>query len=87
MNTLTNQDPYLSTENYRDNVILLEELEFAMPKEQLKRITELHNKGVRLEDIAEQVKRNYYEVLLAIIHQVKHGYKMRPIAFRKKVKS
>ncbi|GGB63731.1 hypothetical protein GCM10011409_46000 [Lentibacillus populi] len=85
MNTLTNDRAYVKEGRHRDNVILLEELEFCMPKDQLRTITELHNNGMWIEDIAEEVKRNPYEVLLALIHQVKRGYKMRPLAVRRKL--
>lgn len=66
-----------------DNVILLEDLEFGMPREQLEEITDLYNNGWDFQDIAKEVKRNRYEVLLALIHQVKSGRHMRPLAFRK----
>ncbi|MBT2215863.1 hypothetical protein KK120_08875 [Virgibacillus dakarensis] len=84
LNTLTYGNapilPEIGSEKY---VILLEDLEFCMPKDQLKHITDLHNDGMWIDDIAEEVKRNPYEVLLALIHQVKRGYKMRPMAFRR----
>ena len=65
-----------------DNVILLSELEFGMPRWQLNRITELHNRGMMYEDIAKKVKRNKYEVLIALIHQAKNGKRLRPFAQR-----
>jgi hypothetical protein len=80
MNTLNGNVPHVSK---GDNVILLSDLEFAMPKEQLQLITKLHNEGMRLEDIVNEVKRNPYEVLIALIHQVKQGKKLRPLAYRR----
>lgn len=82
MNTLTNTRPFVAG-MAKDNVILLEELEFNMPIEQLNYITELHNDGMSYEDISKEVKRNKYEVLLALIHQAKKGKPLRPLAFRK----
>jgi len=72
--------PFL--EESEDYVILLPNLEFAMSKSQLKTITELHNEGMWIEDIAEEVKRNPYEVLIALIHQVMRGAKVKPLAYR-----
>lgn len=66
-----------------DNVILLEDLEFGMPREQLEEITHLHNNGWDFQEIAKEVKRNPYEVIIALLHQVRQGRKMRPLAFRK----
>lgn len=66
-----------------NNVILLEDLEFAMPKDQLEDITKLHNDGINFQDIAKEVKRHPYEVIIALLHQVKQGRHMRPFAFRK----
>lgn len=60
--------PEIGADNY---VILLEDLEFGMDKQQLQEITDLHNNGVDFQDIAKQVKRNPYEVLMALIHQTK----------------
>lgn len=88
MNTLSQGNPPILPETRaRDYVILLEDLEFCMPKQQLEKITNLHNSGTDIEDIAMKVKRNPYEVLLAIIHQVKRGIKMRPLAFKKQQES
>ncbi|MEC5422088.1 hypothetical protein QGM71_01095 [Virgibacillus sp. C22-A2] len=81
MNTLSNV-AMLKQTRARDNVILLEELEFVMPTEQLQTITDLHNDGMELEDIAKEVKRNQYEVLIALIHQNKRNVKLRPFAYR-----
>ena len=67
----------------RDNTILLEELEFSMPNAQLQNITDLHNDGMAYEDISKKVKRNKYEVLLALIHQGKRGKRLKPLVFRK----
>ena len=79
MNTLTTVS-YIT--EAPDNVILLSELEYGMPRWQLDKITELHNRGMRYEDIAKKVKRNKYEVLVALIHQAKNGRRLRPFAQR-----
>lgn len=54
-------------------VIMLEDFNFIMPLKQLNLITELHNNGMKVGEISEQVKRNEYEVLLALIHQTDKG--------------
>src|SRR5699024_9180305 len=79
MNTLTTVS-YIT--EAPDNVILLSELKSGMPKSQLNRSTELHRQGMRYEDIAKKVKRNKYEVLIALIHQAKSGKRSRPFANR-----
>jgi len=79
MNTLTTVS-YIT--EAPDNVILLSELEYGMPRWQLDKITELHNRGMRYEDIAKKVKRNKYEVLVALIHQAKNGRRLRTFAQR-----
>lgn len=83
MNTLVGYTPILNTDRARENVILLEDLEFAMPKDQLEDITELHNSGMDFQDIAKEVRRNPYEVIIALLHQVKSGKQMAPLAYRK----
>lgn len=78
MNTLNRSFiPNLNTDRARENVILLDDLEFAMTKDQLETITEMHNSGITFPKISEEVKRNKYEVLLALLHQVKKGRLMR----------
>ncbi|HSH25992.1 MAG TPA: hypothetical protein VLA13_10740 [Massilibacterium sp.] len=68
----------------RDYVILLEDLEFAMPKTQLKRITDKHNSGLIIEEIAKEEGRDIYEIILALLHQAKtNKVSLRPLAFRK----
>lgn len=86
MNTLTKskkEKAFIEPRRARDYVILLDDLEFAMSKEQLWEITNLHNDGMKLEDISEHVQRDKYEVLIALIHQAKKGtVKLRPFARR-----
>lgn len=84
MNTLTGKvNAFLEPKKSGHYVILLDDLEFAMSKEQLWQITNLHNDGMKLEDISEYVKRDKYEVLIALIHQAKKGtVKLRPFARR-----
>ncbi|MUV39447.1 hypothetical protein JNUCC1_03325 [Lentibacillus sp. JNUCC-1] len=82
MNTLSYRMSTLQSERARDNVIMLEDLEFAISKRQLQNITELHNKGMYFTDISKRVKRDPYEVLLAILHQFKSGKPMKPLGIR-----
>lgn len=80
MNTLTYGNSFVKQGYARDNVILLEELEFSMPKNQLDLITQLHNEGNSYKEISKLVKRNEYEVIIALLHQVKRRFKLRPLA-------
>lgn len=79
VNTLTHRAPILKQTRARDNVIMLEGLEFNISKKQLREITELHNEGKTYNEISKTVKRDPYEVILALLHQTRRGYKMRPI--------
>lgn len=63
----------------KDYVFLLEDMEFAMTKEQLSTVTKRWNEGHRIPDIAEDESRNPVEVLIALIHQAKRGCKVRPL--------
>lgn len=80
MNTLDNNQKNFLEGEPKDHVILLDTLEFGMPKSQLEEITELHNRGWGFEEISEEVRRNPYEVIVALLHQVMKGRKMRPMA-------
>lgn len=53
---------------WRDNVVLLEELEFGMTKQQLESIQISHNEGMQVVEIAESENRNIYEVIIALLH-------------------
>lgn len=81
MNTLQSRPAMIELNRRRDYIILLETLEFAMPESQLEAITTLHNQGVGYKEISKRVKRNKYEVIIALLHQVKSGIAMRPFAF------
>lgn len=83
MNTLIKTPMHIKTRPAGEYVILLDDLEFVMTKEHLNDITLLHNNGKSLEYISKFVKRNEYEVLLALIHQAKRGVKLRPFAYRR----
>ena len=55
-----------------------------MPKTQLKRITDKHNSGLIIEEIAKEEGRDIYEIILALLHQAKtNKVSLRPLAFRK----
>ena len=78
MNTLNNKIPIMQQTFSRDYVILLEDLEMGISKDQLNDITELHKAGMDFEDISQEVKRDPYEVLVALIHQAKRGHVLPP---------
>lgn len=69
-------------EDGTDWVILLEDLEFAMSRKQLERITRSWNRGTSVERLAELEKRRPIEVLLALLHQSNQGKQLRPFAYR-----
>lgn len=68
---------------FKDYEIALEDLEFLFTKDQLSEITELHNSGTWIIDIAKQIERNEYEVLIALIHLHRKGKLTKEIAFRR----
>lgn len=82
MNTLNHHIPIMQPSNSRDYVVMLEDLEFGISKQQLNHITDLHMQGMEWEDISQETKRDVYEVLVALIVQAKHG-RIMP-AFRHK---
>jgi hypothetical protein len=69
-----------------DYIILLDDLEFGMSKEQLNRILELHNKGWKFEKIARFENRDPYEVICALLHLSRSKPKQikKPLAYRVK---
>lgn len=79
MNTRTDKVYHLKQTRARDNVIILSDLEFNFKRSQLNRIQELHNNCVHYQDISIEIKRCPYEVMLALIHMVKTGRKIKPI--------
>lgn len=78
MNTLTNT-PLVEPSRSRNYEIALDGLEFAFPKYQLEEIKELHNEGKNFNQISKLVKRNRYEVVIAILHLTRKGHAMRSI--------
>lgn len=79
MNTLQKRTPMIEQTGRKDHVILLDELEFGMSKGQLETITKMHNEGMDFQDISKEVKRNPYEVIVALLHQAKIGKKLVPL--------
>ena len=77
MNTATQRVPILKQTKKRDYVFLLEDLELAMHKDQLNRVTKSWNDGTRIEVIAEYEERKPVEILIALMHQAKKGCKVR----------
>lgn len=80
MKTITARVPLIKQSRKRDYVFLLEDLELTMHKDQLQRVTEKWNEGSKVEVIAKEEERNPVEILLALMHQAKTGFKMRPFA-------
>ena len=78
MNTLNHKLPIMQQTFSRDYVILLGDLEMGISKDQLNHITNLHKAGMDWEDISQEVKRDPYEVLVALIHQAKRGHVLPP---------
>lgn len=63
--------------------IALDDLEFAFSKKELSYIQNTHNNNIWITDIAKNIKRNEYEVLIAILHMHKQGKKIKSIAFKR----
>lgn len=59
--------------------IALGNLEFAFSKRELNYIQKNHNNGVWFVDIAEEIKRDPYEVLIAIMHMLRKGMNIDPL--------
>lgn len=79
MNTLGYQVPRLRSKNARDNIIALDGLEFAFPIDQLEKIKNMHNTGYHFNQISQAVKRNPYEVIIALLHLAREGHYLLPI--------
>jgi len=60
----------IGKENY---VIILEDLEFAFHRDDLSKIKLLHNQGFYIHEIAIHLKRDEYEIFLAILHLHREG--------------
>ena len=78
MNTAGSNIPVIKLMRHRDYEIALDGLEFVFHKEQLHQIKELHNAGLSYNQISWVVKRDPYEVIIALLHLVRKGEKMRP---------
>lgn len=63
----------------KDYVFLLEDMEFAMTKDQLERVTKNWNNGIKITDIAQSERRDPVEVLIALIHQARRGIRLKPL--------
>lgn len=63
----------------KDYIFLLEDMEFAMTKEQLDRVTQNWNNGFKVSELAEFERRDPIEILIALIHQAKRGKSLRPL--------
>ena len=79
MNTRNNALSAVLDPEEDDYEIALEGLEFAFSKRELKYIQEQHNDGIWFTDIAESIKRDDYEVLIAIMHMLRRGRQIKPL--------
>lgn len=84
INTANSYVPIIPLKKYNSYEIALEDLEFVFTKNQLHEITVMHNNGVWVTDIAKNIKRNEYEVLIALIHQHRKGKLTKELAHRRK---
>lgn len=78
MNTLTRDNSFLRSDRARDNVIVLDDLEFSFSKRQLEKIKEYHNMGKGVREISQLILRDEYEVVLALLHFVRTKERIRP---------
>lgn len=83
MNTLTHL-PLLNKKRHGNYVIALDDLEFAFPKTQLERIRELNNEGYGYKEISKMVRRDKYEVIIALLHICREGHEVGPMGGWKK---
>jgi len=72
MNTL-NGSPTLSRERQGDYVLALDGLEFAFPVRQLEEIKRLNQEGHGYKEISKKVRRNRYEVIIALLEICRQG--------------
>ncbi|MGJ9460312.1 hypothetical protein [Oceanobacillus sp. CF4.6] len=61
---------------------VLEDLELAFPRNQLKEVTKSWNKGASIEYIAAKYNRDPDEVFLALFHQARKSKIRRPFMGR-----
>lgn len=79
INTRSYQTNYALSHNDEKYEIALEELEFAFSENELNYIQNTHNNGVWFTDIAKNIRRDDYEVLIAIMHMLRKGRKIKPL--------
>jgi len=80
-NTINPDNPkhLLPNEKY---IIILEDLEFAFSESDLQYIKDFaHERWI--EDIADDLKRNVWEVLMAYIHLLRNGADLPPLGVRR----
>lgn len=78
MKTDTKRVPLIEQRHYRDFVVLLEDKEFYMSKDQLERVKFLHNEGRTAREISKYERRDIYEIIVALLHLVKSGHALKP---------
>lgn len=64
-------------------VIVLEELNFIFREKELTQITTMNNVGYSIFDISVEMKRDEYEIMLALMHQHKEKQLTKAINFRR----
>ena len=65
-----------------DHIVLHEDLDQMPPVERLEKMTDMFNKGMWISDIAKKLKRDEWEVFLAIGHQARYSRITRPLGKR-----
>lgn len=70
----------------KNYVFCNEDLELAFEQEDLEVITRKWNTGWKLEQIAEEHKRDPDEIFLAIFHQAREGKIFRRLAYKQPVR-
>lgn len=73
MNTRRDFVQMLDKRKQGEYEIALDGLEFCFPKKQLEEIKKLNHEGYSYKHISEKVKRNEYEVIIALLHICKKG--------------
>lgn len=84
MRTNTSNVAFLDTRKVGKVEIALDDLEFAFPVNQLQEIKSLNHQGYSYKQIAKMVKRDEYEVIIALLHICRKGDEVGPMGGYKK---
>lgn len=82
MNTSYKRIPYLPKRGIENYEYCLEDLELAIDKEQLEKMTVMWNEGSSIKHLSKQFKKKPDEVILMLFHQARKGKIKRPFAYR-----